>query len=1173
MNRLSHFLLLGTFTIATLRVRGQEPYQIARVIPPSPTASSLGAYGDYEVGYYNGRPDIDIPLYSVKANDLSLDLSLSYDASGTKVSQDASWIGLGWSLMAGGCITHTIRGLDDLLPGPVYNGYYNGVHLPPNTSENQYDPSSPTSADDLNFFEGVSSGGQDGEPDIFNYNFAGLSGKMVLGKKQDGGISFVSNRNNLKIQYAGNAWVITDANGNMYYFGTLENADNYYYSNLGAQVADDAPLSSFNLDPNTYRSVLAWYLDSIVSPTHEVISFVYTTGQSLSIIGESEQSYNVLSEDGGCEGSNSSSPNLPGSLIQYSADRQLIYDVVLQKIVFRSGSIVFGTSNRDDVESPSTSYIPQKLSTIKVEDNNGNVIKQENFYYTYFNGDIGAVYSRLKLDSLVEIGGDGQRKPPYAFTYFNPNNLPSKYNKGVDKWGYYNGQDGNTTLLPAMTNTLITNIYLDGGIRDADTLNLYPRDGVLSTISYPTGGSTSFDYELNEYGNLDPPDQSISQPENVYVTAGMLGQNDLSDQQVSFDLTAPTSVTIFYNWSDNCMPTCQTNGLEGYPYATLLLNGQGYAQWSNNPGDDEDQVTLMLNPGHYTLVSSYVQYFTTTVGAYWVNQIPVYYKKGAGIRIKQIQNFDGFGNSKIRKFNYVVPAYGGTSGRLIQKVLYYYYFSDAETSEGVNQGAEWECSFTGQYIGRMSNSLYPIGFSDGGGNVGYDVVTEVDGANGENGSTEHDFYNNDVVLDQSALPSIPLSVDPLNGKELVSQVFDASGNLLSRTFKTYGINESLTLKGLKLFTGPWASPNNFTIQYYDNPSTWAVPQTERDVVYSGGDSLVTTKTFYFTNTDNKELTRSTTVKSDGRTLISKYKRADDYAGAGSSSFAAQMVAAHMISPVIEQQTLLQSASSTGLVAGQFTAYNQFNGFLKPATVYRISQTAVNSDTTESSISSSGQVSMHSAYEPEVYFDQYDGTGNINQLHKINAMDQSYFWDYKNAYPTAEVKNAALQDVAYTSFEADGSGGWIIGSALRDTGGITGSSCYNLSNGAVTKSGLNASTVYVVSYWIRGNQPLSIGSGGPLQGKTIGAFTYFEHYVYGVTSVTVSGSGDIDELRLYPQVAQMTTYTYNPLVGITSACDVGNRVTYYHYDTLGRLLYVQEQDGNITRTFGYHYQGR
>ena len=80
MNRLSHFLLLGTFTIATLWVRGQEPYQIARVIPPSPTASSLGAYGDYEVGYYNGRPDIDIPLYSVKANDLSLDLSLSYDA-------------------------------------------------------------------------------------------------------------------------------------------------------------------------------------------------------------------------------------------------------------------------------------------------------------------------------------------------------------------------------------------------------------------------------------------------------------------------------------------------------------------------------------------------------------------------------------------------------------------------------------------------------------------------------------------------------------------------------------------------------------------------------------------------------------------------------------------------------------------------------------------------------------------------------------------------------------------------------------------------------------------------------------------------------------------------------------------------------------------------------------
>ena len=84
------------------------------------------------------------------------------------------------------------------------------------------------------------------------------------------------------------------------------------------------------------------------------------------------------------------------------------------------------------------------------------------------------------------------------------------------------------------------------------------------------------------------------------------------------------------------------------------------------------------------------------------------------------------------------------------------------------------------------------------------------------------------------------------------------------------------------------------------------------------------------------------------------------------------------------------------------------------------------------------------------------------------------------------------------------------------------------------------------------------------------WTYFEHTVTGTGTVTVSGSGGIDELRLYPKGALMTTYTYVPLIGASSTCDMDNRVTYYFYDGLGRLRYAEDQDGNILKTIEYHY---
>jgi len=201
-------------------------------------------------------------------------------------------------------------------------------------------------------------------------------------------------------------------------------------------------------------------------------------------------------------------------------------------------------------------------------------------------------------------------------------------------------------------------------------------------------------------------------------------------------------------------------------------------------------------------------------------------------------------------------------------------------------------------------------------------------------------------------------------------------------------------------------------------------------------------------------------------------------------------------------------------------------------------------------------------------------GNPLAVTPHSGVTKAYIWDYLNKEPVAKVTNAAQSDIAFTSFEATGLGNWTFaGSPVTDTTAPTGSKCYYLPNGNITKSGLSSGTAYIISYWIKGSTALSISgtqSGYPVQGKTINGWTYFEHKVTGLTSVTISGSYNIDELRLYPSTAQMTTYTYAPLVGMTTECDVDNRITYYFYDWLGRLAYVKDQDKNVIKTINYHY---
>jgi len=176
----------------------------------TPNVAAMEKFGDYPVNLYTGLPDISIPIFEIKSGPLEVPIRLSYHASGIKYADQASWVGLGWSLMGGGFISRNVNNKPD------ENSF---LHI-----TNDY---SIPNAPDCNDYEYkmLSVDILDREADLFSYQFPGQSGKFYL--RQGGAESFQIPNLPLKISYTNNLdkFEILDENGIIYLFGKNDNED------------------------------------------------------------------------------------------------------------------------------------------------------------------------------------------------------------------------------------------------------------------------------------------------------------------------------------------------------------------------------------------------------------------------------------------------------------------------------------------------------------------------------------------------------------------------------------------------------------------------------------------------------------------------------------------------------------------------------------------------------------------------------------------------------------------------------------------------------------------------------------------------------------------------------------------------------------------------------------
>lgn len=1170
------FILINSFVFNAYSQ--QAPYETDKVIYPSPTASSLGKFGNDPVSYYNGTPNISVPLYKVKTQNHSFPISMHYDPSGIKASQEASWVGLGWALKAGGIITRTVRQFDDFKP---VKGYYYSDTLPPSNPDNSYKVHSEWVVD-MGYFNTVYDNNIDAEPDIFSYDFNGYSGRFVLGKKQNGNKVYLDQKNNLKIEYLDvqGKWVITDGNGYKYFFNTQEWVHNYSYNGSYELANLNGIDSAFHKDLDSSPTT-AWYLDSIVAPNSEAIVFTYANGKSLSIINKSERLFklnNLILYDEDCP------PGLPYIYVnehKYGASIQEIHDIYLKKITFANGSIDFNVSSRNDIpylNLNDTLITPSKLDNIVINDGNGQQVKKIDFLYSYFNQ--ANTNGRLKLDAIREEGSAGVFKPPYQFSYKNSGSLPDKYTKSIDHWGFYNGR-ANYTLLPK---TLIANsgLSFSGADREPDETEGYALNGVLSTIIYPTGGKTEFEFELNEYANLKDEQQYILVNRSAQVSsnpADPLNEKMTASFVVAADpllpgADIPVTMSCTFTKVDNNV------GSPIFTYSNMWFvkpDNSTQAVYDctsdSDPSNNESNSSVsQFKPGNYKMQIQRVQGWSTSMTAYWQERQLINQRKGAGIRIKSISDFNAIGEKSIRRFVYNTDT-GQSTGVLYRFPRYTYQYTVDGLTVGIGIAHYDMCRYKADCYYVQSNMGDEIGLSSSKVNVGYSKVTELSGENGENGKTEYYFHNVDDILDTTAF--MPIISDPKNGKLDSVKVYNSLGNIVTKINSTYVIKERDKLKGLKLMKVPGPDPYSFGLKFYDNFSDWVVKDSEKETIYNGGNILVNHKNYYYDNNTHREITKEILFDSEGNELVTNYKRAGDYNLTSTASIAEMMKNDHFIAPVIEQQSLVKKNSLLKLIKGDYLHYQQYNNNYKPSVFYRIETPVPLIDLTESSFSSGGQVVIHPNYEADMHFD-YSVLGNILWKQKFTEPGTSYIWDYKDQYPIAEVINSDQENAAYTSFEADGQGNWTFsGTPILEATSPTGRRAYNLSNGNLTKPVTNTGS-YVVSYWRPSSLPaLTIPgtqTGYPITGQTFNGWKYHEHKVTGVSSMVLSASGLIDEVRLYPFKAQMTTYTYDPLVGMTSRTDAKGMTTYYEYDGFQRLKNIKDRNGNILKNFCYNYKG-
>ena len=523
--------------------------------PTSPDVNKMQTYGQISTSPYSGLTNISIPIYTINEGDFQFPISLDYNSRGLKVREEASRVGIGWSLGFPGLISRTINGIDDFFGeynssvsvterGKYFNARANDNTLVPDFTgfvtipnlmkiglDTRIMPNDYQLDDYLDPGSNQTKQNTDFQPDVFSYKLPDYSGKFIFKRNRQPILEKF--HDNLKIEILDSLNILSIGTEHTVNLKIIDNKGNTYFFNDYERLIYQAA-SIISTDN-------AWYISKIITSKGDLIKFTYENIETF-------PGYNLLDYHGmpinlynDCANGTAACGNFPFNESKVFEGLKFFKSKLIKKIEFSEGVVEFEYEQREDV------YLEKRISLINIKNRNEELVKSIKLNHNYFvtnystlNTSLGdwqqnmesyanrEIYlnKRLQLESLEFINFNQEIISSQIFEYFNEN-IPAKNSTAMDLWGYFNGAKNNQNLFPDFTITIPnaqtsrphesimsytgenTTLHISGANRDVNPL--FTNTMLLKKIIYPTKGTTEFKYENNTYD----PGESFKKDDNA----------------------------------------------------------------------------------------------------------------------------------------------------------------------------------------------------------------------------------------------------------------------------------------------------------------------------------------------------------------------------------------------------------------------------------------------------------------------------------------------------------------------------------------------------------------------------------------------------------------------------------------------------------------------------------
>ncbi len=1148
---------------------------------------------------FTGASNIFVPLISKKVDGVNAGVSIAYTTSGVTMNQPVSAVGLGWNLNYGGMINRTVKGIPDEITkfGYWHRENYN-IDVGPSTIEHLGEAIAQAS---------VSINGVDGQMDVFNASFNGMSLEFMFNGKDE--IITIPSNTKIRVERTVNGSVVStfpklaSMTNNLGFIITDENGNKFYY------ISGDEVEQTFN-SPCGYGGTttgmlqvkysMNWMLEKIITHNGKLVKYEYESNpvkvkQLTGIIEE----YNP-------NGNYASATSTP-CLLKESFFRSYseFYNRILERIVFDDVIIKF---NYMPVPTQySTTFIDRvrTLASIDLEERNnfsswgaGNALhpsksKKIELNYSYFDATPTApantdwvtatgaseadLATRLRLDGISSTIGNTTRTL-YNYEYYDVQDIiypepadaqpPFFGTPSQDYWGYFTAAP-NSNLLDAFA---IPQQVIGGVSKGIDrTPNINARTYSLKKIINENKGVTEFFYENNE---------AIVNSVLTKLDGIRINRTESYTEGMEDNLTKHISR---YEYSDGewLVPS------NAYPIINDLFTKTVTFKCAGGPNTNINPPFTVSN------VDLYTNYFIGQLGGA---------QHGYGkVTIKR--------EKEVKSKNFSTNVVSTTADVLDWKEHYFVTLRNLPSALTFNTSSLDPTT----YGMNNTNIIFPAPAS----NTQFTGLTL-------NSTNYHLPTESEPYTYKQYFPSWVIGTEykniqyGLGGLKVMEseQEFDIQ-------VKVYNNDDYLNLYARNDIYGNQGGSNcdatNITMDYY-HPFSGRMMLKKNTIKTYLDNTNVKQKEFEYTYDSQTDYLKKTVETFADGTELENIQFYHDNPTWSTEPMMAALNNENERKIVYSEVWKTEPGQTKKLINASGSGFDLYGGKVKRKHSYGLLQDA---NLTTSPLNGAYTIPTANAGTPITNFDkggeitQYDDIGNTVEVVGADGKYASSIYDYHQDVLVASVSNAQYNEIAYSSFESNNyvydntdplfqkdKGNWIfpvihpnIAQTLAATPmGFTGRRSYNLIDAGNAATSIttadNVSLVqgkkYILAFWAKAtnqNQNLTItvdnfGATGSqaltmqayktissnffkLNGWTLYQVEFVANYdKVRLTSTTNSTSCYIDELRLYPADALINTHTYAPLLGKMSDNGPANRPTHYEYDKENRIEISRDFNGHI-----------